>query len=325
MACSRRAPPRHTAVDAPLGARGYRLDQRWLAEQFESHRAYLRGVAYRILGSLPEADDAVQESWMRLAHSEAESVQNLRAWLTTVVARICFNMLRSTTARRAEPLDGTDVALGARSPERDAESEAVLADSVGLALLVVLERLSPPERLAFVLHDLFDLPFQEIAPIVGRSVPATRQLASRARRRVRGVERPADRDGAHRREVVEAFLAASRRGDFEGLLALLDPDVVLRIDATLGAGTPEVIHGPQAVVAEARAHADLLRHCRVVSVNGEPGILIAPHGRLSRVLTFRMARGGIAEIDVIADPRRVERLDLAVIDGESPPRSDRPT
>jgi RNA polymerase sigma-70 factor (ECF subfamily) len=300
-------------------------DQRWLAERFERHRPHLRGVAYRILGSLTEADDAVQESWVRLADSEAESVRNLRAWLTTVVARICFNMLRSRTTRRAEPLDGTDVVLEARSPDLDAESELLLADSVGLALLVILERLSPPERLAFVLHDLFDLPFNEIAPIVGRSETATRQLASRARRRVRGVELPADPDSTHRREVVEAFLAASRRGDFEGLLALLDPEVVLRIDASLGAGTAEVIRGPRAVVAEARSHTELLRFCRLVSVNGEPGILIAPHGRLSRVLTFRMARGRIAEIDVIADPRRVERLDLAVIDAEAegPPRPGR--
>jgi RNA polymerase sigma-70 factor (ECF subfamily) len=299
-------------------------DQRWLAEQFESHRAHLRGVAYRILGSLPEADDAVQESWMRLARSEAASVENLRAWLTTVVARICFNTLRSRTTRRAEPLDGSDV-IGAPSPDLDAESEALLADSVGLALLVVLERLSPPERLAFVLHDLFDLPFREIAPVVGRSETATRQLASRARRRVRGGEHPPDPDTTQRREVVEAFLAASRRGDFEGLLPLLDPEVVLRIDASLGAGTAEVIHGPRAVVAEARSHADLLRFCRIVRVNGAPGILIAPHGRLSRVLTFRMARGRIAEIDVIADPRRVERLDLSVIEDEVPPRSRRST
>jgi RNA polymerase sigma factor (sigma-70 family) len=291
-------------------------DRRWLAEQFETHRAYLRGVAYRILGSLPEADDAVQESWMRVADANTESVQNVRAWFTTVVARTCFNILRSPRVRRAVPLEETDAGLGARSPDRDAESEALLADSVGLALLVVMERLSPPERLAFVLHDLFDLPFEEIAPIVGRSVTATRQLASRGRRRVRGVQRPADPDNTRRRTVVEAFLAAARHGDFEGLLALLDPEVVLRIDATLGAGTPEVLHGRQAVVAEARAHSDLLQFCRVVTVNGAPGILIAPHGRLSRVLTFRMARGRIVEIDVIAEPRRVERLDLAMIDGD---------
>jgi RNA polymerase sigma-70 factor (ECF subfamily) len=301
------------------------VDQRWLAEEFEGHRAHLRGVAYRILGSLPEADDAVQESWMRLAGSETGAVQNLRAWLTTVVARICFNMLRSRAARRAAPLDGADIGGVARSQGLDAESEVLLADSVGLALLVVLERLSPPERLAFVLHDLFDLPFGEIAPIVGRSEMATRQLASRARRRVRGAEHPADPDARHRREVVEAFLAASRQGDFEGLLALLDPEVVLRIDATLGAGTAEVIRGPRAVVAEARSHSDLLRFCRVVSVDGAPGILVAPRGRLSRVLTFRLSRGRIAEIEVIADPRRVERLDLAVIGGALPPRSGRST
>jgi RNA polymerase sigma factor (sigma-70 family) len=292
------------------------IDQRWLAEEFERHRAYLRGVAYRILGSLPDADDAVQETWLRLSTSDTESVQNLRAWFTTVVARICFNMLRSPRVRRAVPLEGTEATLDARSSERDAESEVLLADSVGLALLVVLERLSPPERLAFVLHDLFDLSFEEIAPVVGRSVTATRQLASRGRRRVRGVERPADPDSTRRGTVVEAFLAAARHGDFEGLLALLDPEVVLRIDATLGAGTPEVFRGPQAVVAEARAHADLLQSCRVVSVNGEPGIVIAPHGRLSRVLTFRIARGRIAEIEVIADPRRVELLDLAIIAGD---------
>jgi RNA polymerase sigma factor (sigma-70 family) len=291
-------------------------DQRWLAEEFERHRAYLRGVAYRIVGSLPDADDAVQESWVRLSTSDAESVQNLRAWFTTVVARICFNMLRSPRVRRAVPLEGTEATLGVRSSDRDAESEALLADSVGLALLVVLERLSPPERLAFVLHDLFDLSFEEIAPIVGRSVTATRQLASRGRRRVRGVDRPADPGSPRRGTAVEAFLAAARQGDFEGLLALLDPEVVLRIDATLGAGTPEVLRGPQAVVAEARAHADLLQSCRLVSVNGEPGIVIAPHGRLSRVLTFRIARGRIAEIEVIADPRRVELLDLAMFDGD---------
>jgi RNA polymerase sigma factor (sigma-70 family) len=290
-------------------------DQRWLAEQFETHRAYLRGVAYRILGSSLDADDAVQESWMRLSTSDAESIQNLRAWFTTVVARTCFNMLRSPRVRRAVPLEGTEATLAARSSDRDAESEVLLADSVGLALLVVLERLSPPERLAFVLHDLFDLPFEEIAPIVGRSATATRQLASRGRRRVRGVQRPADPDRIRRSTAVEAFLAAARQGDFEGLLELLDPDVVLRIDATLGAGTPEVLRGPQAVVAEARAHADLLRSCEVVSVDGEPGIVIAPEGRLSRVLTFRIAQGRIAEIDVIADPRRVELLDIVIIDG----------
>jgi RNA polymerase sigma factor (sigma-70 family) len=290
-------------------------DQRWLAEQFETHRAYLRGVAYRILGSLPEAEEAVQESWMRLADADTESVHNLRAWFTTVVARICFNMLRSPRVRRTVPLDGTDAALDAQSAHRDAESEALLADSVGLALLVVMEQLSPPERLAFVLHDLFDLSFEEIAPIVGRSVTATRQLASRARRRVRGA-RPADLDSNRRRTVIQAFLAAARHGDFKGLLALLDPDVVLRIDATLGAGTPDILRGPQAVVAETRAHSDLLQFCRVATVNGQPGILIAPHGRLSRVLTFRMVHGRIAEIDVIADPRRLELLDLATVDGD---------
>jgi RNA polymerase sigma factor (sigma-70 family) len=291
-------------------------DQGWLAEEFESHRAYLRGVAYRILGSLPDADDAVQESWIRLSSSDAESVQNPRAWFTTVVARVCFNMLRSPRVRRGVRLEGTEATLGARSSERDAESEVLLADSVGLALLVVLERLSPPERLAFVLHDLFDLSFEEIAPIVGRSVTATRQLASRGRRRVRGVERPADPGSPRRGTAVEAFLAAARQGDFEGLLALLDPEVVLRIDATLGAGTPEILRGPEAVVAEARAHADLLQSCRLVLVNGEPGIAIAPQGRLSRVLTFRMAQGRIAEIEVIADPGRVELLDLAMTDGD---------
>jgi RNA polymerase sigma factor (sigma-70 family) len=291
-------------------------DQHRLAEEFETHRDYLRRVAYRILGSLPDAEDAVQESWIRLSTADAESVQNLRAWFTTVVARICFNMLRSPRVRRAVPLEGTEATLGVRSSDRDAESEALLADSVGLALLVVLERLSPPERLAFVLHDLFDLSFEEIAPIVGRSVAATRQLASRGRRRVRGAERPLDPASPRRGTAVEAFLAAARHGDFEGLLALLDPEVVLRIDATLGAGTPEILVGPQAVLAEARAHADLLQSCRLVAVNGEPGIAIAPEGRLSRVLTFRMARGKIAEIDVIADPRRVELLDLSMIDGD---------
>ncbi len=289
-------------------------DQRWLAEQFEVHRDHLRDVAYRILGSVAEAEDAVQESWVRLADADSESVQNLRAWFTTAVARICFNMLRSPRVRRAVPLESTRATLGTPSPDRDAESEALLADSVGLALLVVMERLSPPERLAFVLHDLFGFSFEEIAPIVGRSVMATRQLASRGRRRVRGVERPADRNRTRRQTVVEAFLAAARHGDFESLLTLLDPEVELRIDATLGAGTPEILRGPPAVVAEVHAHSNLLQFCRLVSVNGAPGILIAPHGRLSRVLTFRTVKGRIREIEVIADPRRVQLLDLTTIE-----------
>jgi RNA polymerase sigma-70 factor (ECF subfamily) len=292
-------------------------EERWLAEQFEKHRAHLRAVAYRILGSLTDADDAVQEAWARLSHSDTEPVQNLRGWLTTVVARICLNMLRSRNVRREEPLGGTAGESDPGTASPDPETEALLADSVGLALLVLLEKLSPPERLAFVLHDLFDLSFEEIAPIVGRSVPATRQLASRARRRVRGAKSPEDPDFNRRREVVEAFLAASRRGDFEGLLALLDPEVVLRVDASaVPSRVATVVRGARAVVAGARSYSELALFAQLVAVNGAPGILVAPGGRLSRVLAFRVARGRISEIEVIADIDRLEGLDLTILESE---------
>jgi RNA polymerase sigma factor (sigma-70 family) len=275
----------------------------WLADQFESNRTHLRAVAYRMLGSVSEADDAVQEAWLRLSRSGTE-VENLRAWLTTVVARVSLDMLRSRNSRREEP-------LGPHLPEpvvsddarADPERQALQADSVGLALLVVLETLAPAERLAFVLHDMFAVPFDEIAPIVGRSPAAARQLASRARRRVRGAAPVPDADLARQREVVDAFLAAAREGDFDALVALLDPDIVLRVDR--GAGRSMEVRGLQAVSEQVRTFAPLVRAGRPVLVNGAPGVVVAPRGRPLAVAAFTVARGRIVEIDVLADPDRL--------------------
>ena len=292
-------------------------DHEWLAKRFEENRAHLRAVGYRMLGSLSEADDAVQEAWLRLSRSDTSGIENLGGWLTTVVGRVCLDMLRSRKSRREEP-------LGARLPEPiisredgiDPEHEALVADSVGLALLVVLETLAPAERLAFVLHDMFAVPFEEIAPLVGRSPTAARQLASRARRRVQGAATSADAGLACQREAVDAFLAASREGDFEALLAVLDPDVVLRIDGgAVRAGLSREVRGVRAVAEQTLTFSRLSPFVRPALVNGAAGVVVAPRGRPFAVMGFTVRRGKIVEIDVLADPARLRRLDLlAVLD-----------
>jgi RNA polymerase sigma-70 factor (ECF subfamily) len=291
------------------------MDERdWLAKRFEANRGHLRAVAYRMLGSLSEADDAVQESWLRLNRSDPSGIDNLSGWLTTVVARVCLDMLRSRKARREEALDA-NTAISTRNGGNgaDPEHEAVLADSVGLALLVVLETLTPAERLSFVLHDLFDLPFDEIAPIVERSPAAARQLASRARRRVRGASIASEVDLARQREVVDAFLAAARGGDFAALLAVLDPDVVLRSDrAALPRGGPREVHGASAVAELATRGG--ARAARPAMVNGAVGVVVAPRGQLLMVLVFTIDGGKIVAIDAIGDPERLDALALAVLD-----------
>jgi RNA polymerase sigma factor (sigma-70 family) len=291
----------------------------WLAERFEEQRGHLRAVAYRMLGSLSEADDAVQEAWLRLSRADTSNVENLGGWLTTVVGRISLDMLRSRSSRREEPLDAqVPERTASRADGGDPEQEALLADSVGLALLVVLETLAPAERLAFVLHDMFAVPFDEIAPIVGRSPDAARQLASRARRRVHGVsgregtDLVPDVELSRQRDVVDAFLAAARGGDFEALLAVLDPDVVLRTDrAARRAGMPAEIRGAATVAEQAvRGRA---RAAQPVLVNGAVGVIVAPRGRLLMVLDFTIADGKIVAIDAIADPERLRPLDLAML------------
>jgi RNA polymerase sigma factor (sigma-70 family) len=293
-------------------------EREFLAEQFEAHRTHLRAVAYRMLGSVSEADDAVQESWLRLSRSDPDRIENLGGWLTTVVGRVCLDMLRSRKSRREEP-------LGPHLPEPivssedgvDPEHEALLADSVGLALLVVLETLSPPERLAFVLHDMFGVPFDDIAPLVERTPAAARQLASRARRRVRGTVPESDADPAQQREVVDAFLAAARDGDFEGLVAVLDPDVVLRVDRgamPMPRGASREVHGARAVAEQAGSFASLAASARPALVNGTAGFVVAPRGRPISVAGFTVAHGKIVEIDLLADPERLRDLDLTVLD-----------
>jgi RNA polymerase sigma factor (sigma-70 family) len=295
-------------------------EQDWLAKRFEEHRSHLRAVAYRMLGSLSEADDAVQEAWFRLSRSETSGIENLGGWLTTVVGRVCLDMLRSRTSRRVVPLGEP---LGTRVPEPlvsradgiDPEHEALLADSVGLALLVVLQTLTPAERLAFVLHDMFSVPFEEIAPVVGRSPTAARQLASRARRRVRGEAHVPDADLATQREVVDAFLAASRDGDFDTLLAVLDPDVVLRIDGgALRAGLSREVRGARAVAEQTLTFSRLSPFVRPALVNGAAGVVVAPRGRPFSVMGFTIRGGKIVEIDILADPARLSRLDVSVFD-----------
>jgi RNA polymerase sigma factor (sigma-70 family) len=281
------------------------------AEAFEQHRPHLRAVAYRMLGSLTEADDAVQEAWLRMDRSDVGGVRNPRGWLTTVVARICLDMLRGRSARPEEPLDE---AKAIAAPDAvDPEQEAVLADSIGVALLVILQTLSPAERLAFVLHDMFDLPYAEIAPIVGRSENTAAQLASRARRRVRGKTLDPAIDLVGQRRLVDAFLAAARDGDFDALLAVLDGDVVLHVDAT-AAGTPTTIRGAQAVVTNARAFSANARFAEPALVDGAVGIVVAPKGKLALVLRFGVVGDKITEIDIDADPARLSGLSLAVLD-----------
>jgi RNA polymerase sigma factor (sigma-70 family) len=292
------------------------MDEReWLVERFEEHRPRLRAVAYRMLGSLSEADDAVQEAWLRLSRADARELENLGGWLTTVVARVSLNMLRSRRVRREEP-------LGVQMPEPivdradgvDPEHEALLADSVGLALLVVLETMSPPERVAFVLHDIFAVPFDEIAPIVDRSPEAARQLASRARRRVQGENTVPDADLGTQRRVVDAFLAAAREGDFEGLLEVLDPDVVLRRDVAPLGGAGEV-RGARAVAGQALAYTRFGVLMRPALVNGAVGAVAILDGEAFAVGAFTVSGGKIVEIDILADPARLRELDLAVLEG----------
>lgn len=290
-------------------------DNEFLADQFEEHRAHLRAVAYRMLGSLSEADDAVQEAWLRLSRSDTSEVRNLGGWLTTVVGRVCLDMLRSRQSRREEPL-GTHVPdpIVSRADGIDPEHQVMLADSVGLALLVVLETLAPAERLAFVLHDMFGMPFEEIAAIVGRSPAATRQLASRARRRVQGTAPVPDPDLARQREIVDAFMAASRGGDFDALVAVLDPDVVLRADTgAVPAGMP--IRGAADVANQALTFQRFARFSRPALVNGAPGIVTAPKGRPTAVMGFTITNGKIVAIDILADLERLSRLDLTALDG----------
>jgi RNA polymerase sigma factor (sigma-70 family) len=293
------------------------MDEReFLAQQFEEHRTRLRAVAYRMLGSLSEADDAVQETWLRLSRTGGEEVENLGGWLTTVVARVSLNMLRSRRSRREEP-------LGVRMPEPivdradgpDPEHEALLADSVGLALLVVLETLNPAERLAFVLHDMFAVPFDEIAPIVDRSPEAARQLASRARRRVQGEPATPDADLHTQREVLDAFLAAAREGNFEALLEVLDPDVVLRADrGAVSIGASRVVRGAANVGRQAFAFSRLDIEVRPALVNGAVGTVTLRDGRPFAIAGFTIRNRRIVEMDVFADPERLSRLDLVVLD-----------
>jgi RNA polymerase sigma factor (sigma-70 family) len=288
----------------------------WLAQRFEEHRSQLSAVAYRMLGSISEADDALQVSWLRLSRSGTSGIENLGGWMTTIVARVCLNMLRSRSSRREQPL-GVHVPdpIVSRADGIDPEHEALLADSVGLALLVVLETLTPAERLAFVLHDMFSVPFEEIAPIVGRSEVAARQLASRARRRVQGATPSPDTDLTHQREVVDAFLAASRDGDFEALLAVLDPDVVLRADAgAVRAGLSREVRGAAAVAEQALFFSRAAPSARPALVNGAAGVVVASGGRPIAVMGFTVRHGQIVEIDILADPTRLRQLDLAVLD-----------
>lgn len=301
----------------------------WPTERFEEHRARLRSVAYRMLGSLSEAEDAVQEAWLRLERADAAGVENLGGWLTTVVSRVCLDMLRARKSRREEPLGAPAVesaateASVARGAGADPEGEALLADSVGVALLVVLDTLTPAERLAFVLHDLFGVPFEEVAPILGRSVEAARQLASRARRRVRGAPVGASDAGRERqREVVEAFLRAARAGDLDALLAVLEPDAVIHIEAAARIDAPpEEVGKPREISgasAWARRFIEMWREVPGVQpalVDGSVGLIVAPRGRLARVLMFGFGDDKVARVEVVADPARLRALEIAVLPG----------
>ncbi|MFB6717593.1 MULTISPECIES: sigma-70 family RNA polymerase sigma factor [unclassified Streptomyces] len=292
-----------------------------LARRFEENRTKLKAVAYRMLGSTSEAEDAVQEAWLRLSRFDDRAIENLGGWLTTVVGRVCLDMLRSRRSRREEPLDTgvpethvPDPALGA-GPEADPEEQALMADSVGLALLVVLETLDPAERLAFVLHDMFAVPFDEIARIVDRTPAAARQLASRARRRVQGADPDPDPDLARKREVVDAFLAAARGGDFEALVAVLDPDVVLRSDIGAGGvGAPALVRGAEAVARQAIMFAPFARSSQSALVDGAPAVISTREDRRFSVMVFTIARGKVVEMSAISDPAHLPGLDLVVLD-----------
>ena len=289
-----------------------------LAGQFEQHRSHVRAVAYRMLGSVSEADDAVQEAWLRMSRADVSGVENLRAWLTTVVSRICLDMLRTRASRREDPLDVhvpdpivRPIGRESAGPEKD----AMLADSVGLALLVVLERLDPAERLAFVLHDVFGMSFDEIAPVVDRSVDATRQLASRARRRVQGQTPSSDADLRKQRSVVDAFLAAVKDGDFARLVDVLHPDIVLRADGGAAKSMSRVVRGAQAVMAQAEAFSKAQLSSQVVLVNDSVGVISRlPDGRILSVIAFTIEEGRVIGMDILADPDRIARLDLSALD-----------
>ncbi len=285
-----------------------------LAREFEARRGHLRAVAYRLLGSLPDADDAVQETWLRLSRSGPDGIDNLGGWLTTVVARVSLTMLRTRRTRREQPVDDAFELPTGGADGVGPEDEAVLADSVGLALLVVLDTLTPAERLAFVLHDVFAVPFEEVGPIVGRSPAAARQLASRARRRVRGSAAP-PADVARQRAVVDAFLAAARGGRMSDLLAVLDPDVVLRVDgAVTPDGVPQVVRGAAAVAGRANSYPARARHSAVALVDGSVGLVLAPGGRLALALRMRFVGERIVGIDLVADPDGLDRLVVAALD-----------
>jgi RNA polymerase sigma factor (sigma-70 family) len=309
-----------TATQGDRDERSGRKERDFLAQRFESHRGHLRAVAYRMLGSVTEADDAVQEAWLKVSRADTSQVDNLGGWLTTIVGRVCLDMLRSRRSRAEEPLDGPagEPAVapgGLRMPEPvlspvsgiDPEQEALLADSVGLALLVVLETLTPAERLAFVLHDLFAVPFEEVASIVGRTPAASRQLASRARRRVQGGAPAPDPDLDRQREVVDAFLAAAREGDFDALVAVLDPDVVVRTEAGVRTGA-------RAVAAGATSFGHLARIARPALVNGAAGVVVFAEERLISVLAFTVVRGKVAVVDIVKDPERLAALDVTLLE-----------
>lgn len=290
-------------------------DTELLADRFEEHRGRLRAVAYRMLGSLPEAEDAVQETWLKLSRTDADDIRNLGGWLTTVVGRVCLDLLRTRTARREDPIDETFVPDPLLRPltDLDPEEEVLQADSVGLALLVVLETLEPAERLAFVLHDLFAVPFDDIAPIVERSSAATRQLASRARRRVQGAAPSTDPDLGRQREIVEAFLAAAREGDFDALVALLHPDVALRADSgalVRGAAASKALRGARPIAEQALMFAPFARLAQLALVNGTVGVVNATEGQLLSVMGVTIADGLITGMYILSDPDRLARLDI---------------
>src|SRR5262245_47265774 len=310
---------RHLVTFARRRSSMYReppMDQtNWLAQRFEENRGHLRGVAYRMLGSLSEADDAVQEAWLRLSRTEAGSIRNLSGWLTTVVARVCLDMLRSRKSRGEDPWDESAIDSAGNKPfAADPEQEVLLADSVGIALLVILERLTPAERLAFVLHDVFSVSFDEIAAIVERTPEAARQLASRARRRVQGTGSLGGVSGAEQREVVDAFLAALRRGDIEGIVSVLDPNVVVKVDHAAGrpGAAPLEIHGARKWAQGAVAFSHAARFAQAALVNGSVGALFAPGGKLFSVLRFTITAGKISHVEVITNSARLQNLELAV-------------
>ena len=302
-------------------------DSNWLAQRFEEHRSHLRAVAYRMLGSSGEADDAVQEAWLRLSRTGASGIDNLGGWLTTTVARVCLDTLRSRKSLREDALEEEappPIAASAKDRTLDPEQEAILADSVGLALLVVLDRLEPAERLAFVMHDMFSLPFDEIASMLGRSEPAVRQLASRARRRVRGVSPTPSADVFEQRKTVDAFVSALRAGDFNAIIAVLDPDVVVHLGEGAGrpGAPPRELHGAETWARGAVAFSQYTRFMQPVIIDGTVGLIFAPGGHLERAMKLTYANGKIATAEIIADPARLRTLELAPLATENSPAND---